>query len=698
MAKHTYTTSCCKSTAEDKVHSMADNVRAILAIEIGSLTTRVSLIDQVDGESRLIGQTETLTSRELPYQNVFFAVQEATAQLAELTGRQLLHEGNLLMPRTITGDGIDKVVVVTSALEPLRVVVAAIATDVSARSALHAIRGVPNVVLEVITLDDVSHHPTSSVQSWIERQLEKLLPLLPDVIILTGGIEGSAIESMKRLAHLVNLKLSFTEAIKQPLPTVIYAGNTAAASTVHTILSRHSCELISVANVRPTLDQENVTPLRQALLARYARQLTDLPGVQQLADSEKRTLHTIIEAQYVMTRFLAERRQQPVLFTDVGATTTTLIAAAPDHVSAAIHGVCGTAFGVSNLLCEVGPAAIARWLPFAIEEQELIERVLQRTLRPQTMPVTREDCYLDLAIVREALALGMATLRDGQPALTYSYLVVSGGALVHAPHPGMTLLAILDGLQPAYELPGLLLPIHLDSLGLLAVCGGIAAHSADAAVSVFDHDLLTNTPLATCIVLQGGNRFGDPIAEIELITVGGGSEQIQVRNGDLLRLPLPIGRYAQVKVRPRAGVRVGKGAPGEAVESDPAEVHGSLLGLVVDARGRPLALPEDGTERRRLLWSWLRAVGAEHSDSPYPEPVTTLPEMPIPESVIAPAPVVARQRRSWFGRRKQGPTPSEMTLSPAETSPAKTPADDLDELRQKVTKSARRSWFGRRKS
>lgn len=676
---------------------MADSVQAILAVEIGSLTTRVSLIDQVDGESRLIGQAETLTSRELPYQNVFFAVQEATAQLADLTGRQLLHDGRLLIPRTTTGDGIDTVVVVASAIEPLRVVVAAIASDVSARSALHAVCGVPNVVLDVVTLDDVSHQPgTSHTQSWIERQLEKLLPLSPDVIVLTGGIEGSTVEAMKRLAHLVRLKLSFTEAIKQPLPTVIYAGNTAAASIVHTILSEHNCELISVANVRPTLNHEIVTPLRQALLARYARQLSDLPGLHHLVDSEKGTLRTMVEAQYVMTRFLAERRKQPVLLADVGATTTTLIAAAPDHVSAAIHGVCGTAFGVSNLVCEVSPAAIARWLPFAIEEQELIERVLQRTLRPQTMPVTREDCYLDLAIVREALALGMATLRDEQPALTYSYLVVSGGALIHAPHPGMALLAILDGLQPAYELPGLLLPIHLDSLGLLAVCGGIAARSADAAVSVFDRDLLMNTPLATCIVLQGGNRFGDPIAEVELITVGGGSEQIQVRNGDLLRLPLPIGRYAQVKVRPRAGVRVGKAAPGEAVESDPAEVHGSLLGLIIDARGRPLTLPENGAERRRLLWSWLRAVGAEHSDSPYPEPITALPAMPEP--VVSSTPVAPKQRRSWFGRQKQVPIPPEMTSSPGDTAPAEAPGDNLDELRQKVTKSARRNWFGRRKS
>lgn len=230
---------------------MAEVVRAVLVVEIGSITTRVSLIDQVDGESRLIGQAETLTSRELPYQNIFFAVQEATAQLTDLTGRQLLNDGRLLIPQTSTGDGIDAVVVVTSALEPLRVVVAAIASDVSARSALRAVRGVPSVTLAVLTLDDtLGQPPVTSDQSWLERQLETLLPLLPDVMVVTGGIEGGAVEAISRLAHLINLKLLLNEVIDEPLPTIIYAGNSAAQAQVQEALSERRCELLAVANVR----------------------------------------------------------------------------------------------------------------------------------------------------------------------------------------------------------------------------------------------------------------------------------------------------------------------------------------------------------------------------------------------------------------------------------------------------------------
>lgn len=648
---------------------MVEVVRAVLVVEIGSVTTRVSLIDHVDGESRLIGQAETLTSRELPYQNIFFAVQEATAQLADLTSRQLLRDGRLLIPHTSTGDGIDSVVVMASALEPLRVVVTAVAADVSARSALHAVRGVPSVTLAILTLDDtLGRPPVTDDQSWIERQLETLLPLLPDVIVVTGGVEGGAVEAISRLAHLVNLKLLFNETLREPLPSVIYAGNTAAQTQVQMALRDRNANVLAVANVRPALDREMLSPLRQALLARYARQLADLPGLSQF-DRDHLTLCTVVEAQYAMARFLAERRQQPVLYTDVGATVTTLMAATPGEIHTAIHGVRGTAYGVANLLNEVGPAAISRWLPFAIDESELVERLLNRVLRPQTMPATREECYLDLALTREALALGMAELRDEAPNLEYSRLFASGGPFIHAPHPGMALLALLDGLQPGNDLPGLLLHVHLDTLSLLAVCGALATISAEAALSVCDHDLIANTPLATCIVLQGGSRLGETVAEVELITVGGGSETVQVRYGEIARLPLSLGRYAQVKVKPVAGVRVGRDAPGEPVESDPAEVPGSLLGLIIDARGRPLVLPENGAERRRLLWSWLRALGAERSDSPYPEPEFALPPAPEVPAAAPPSPTAAKPRQGWFGRKKPVVSETESAPPPAATKP-----------------------------
>ena len=39
------------------------------------------------------------------------------------------------------------------------------------------------------------------------------------------------------------------------------------------------------------------------------------------------------------------------------------------------------------------------------------------------------------------------------------------------------------------------------------------------------------------------------------------------------------------------------------------KASGGLIGLIVDARGRPLVLPHNADARRRLLNSWLWDVG-----------------------------------------------------------------------------------------
>ena len=89
---------------------MAENLGAVLVAEIGSLLTRVTLIDQVDGESRMVGHAETSSSVEAPFQNALYAILEATAQISELTGRQLIRDGQLIMPQSSERDGVNQLV------------------------------------------------------------------------------------------------------------------------------------------------------------------------------------------------------------------------------------------------------------------------------------------------------------------------------------------------------------------------------------------------------------------------------------------------------------------------------------------------------------------------------------------------------------------------------------------------------------
>jgi len=60
----------------------------MLVAEVGSVTTRVTLVDTVDGEARMIGQVSVPSTTEPPYENAVIGILEAATQLSEATGRQ----------------------------------------------------------------------------------------------------------------------------------------------------------------------------------------------------------------------------------------------------------------------------------------------------------------------------------------------------------------------------------------------------------------------------------------------------------------------------------------------------------------------------------------------------------------------------------------------------------------------------------
>ena len=70
-------------------------------------------------------------------------------------------------------------------------------------------------------------------------------------------------------------------------------------------------------------------------------------------------------------------------------------------------------------------------------------------------------------------------------------------------------------------------------------------------------------------------------------------------------LPLPLGQTARLALSPRHGADVGFGAG----RSGSVMISGGSMGVVFDARGRPLELPSDPGQRRELLGRWLSALG-----------------------------------------------------------------------------------------
>lgn len=610
---------------------MAAYSTATLIAEIGTATTKLTLVDLVDGVYRFVAHATTASTIAAPQGDLTVALVELARTIEEITGRTLVREGRLLVPADEQGNGAQRLAVTTSAAGVVRIVVTALAAHQSAQEAINAARGTYAGLEHVFALDAAG----AGDEHWLGMQVARLAATRPDAILVAGGLEGGATSALERIGHIVGLLARHVETN----PHVVYAGNSAAVENVRAVLGE-GVDMEVVDNLRPTAEGNQLEPARAALRRIYREKcLQDLPGYAALHTWQPAYIGMVVEDQAVMVRFLAERFGRNILALDVGGSHTTGLMQADDRFSQVVlaHGGPG-AFSVP-LLDAAQAEEILRWLPFELSAGELRNRLLNRMLHPQPAPIDLDDLLIDLALTREALRATLTAVAQSRPAMRYD-LVIGGGALAHAPRPGLAALALLDTLPLTDEDNHFAVELYLDSLHLLAVSGALGHLDPDAAVCVVEQDVLNNGPLATVVVPRGAIDPGSRALEIELRVVGGATQQIEVQGGELVRLPLARGKRATLRIRPAQGIFIGDNPPGAEVLSDEAAISGSALGVLVDARPRPLALPDDQRERQQMLLRWLRTLNAIPQIESAERALVSVPSEPAPDAPPTREPVM----------------------------------------------------------
>jgi hypothetical protein len=159
---------------------------------------------------------------------------------------------------------------------------------------------------------------------------------------------------------------------------------------------------------------------------------------------------------------------------------------------------------------------------------------------------------------------------------------------------------LLDALQPIG-----VSTIVLDATALAAPLGALATFQPLAAAQVLESDAFLN--LGTVVAPVGTAREGDIVLKLKVDYGGGRTLGVEVAYGSLEVIPLPLGQTAILALEPLRGFDVGWGARGKGL---PLQVNGGTLGIIIDARGRPLPLPPDGEERRTKMQTWLWDMGS----------------------------------------------------------------------------------------
>jgi hypothetical protein len=177
-------------------------------------------------------------------------------------------------------------------------------------------------------------------------------------------------------------------------------------------------------------------------------------------------------------------------------------------------------------------------------------------------------------------------------------LILRGGAFTNTPRPGQAILMALDALQPAG-----IFPVVMDRYALLPALGLLAVQNPKLVVQVLNGGVLED--LGWVIAPTGRGQAGEMVLNVRMESPGTGTLQIEVAYGTLEVLPLAPGQTAQLTLQPARRLDVGAG-PGRARK---VTVHGGTVGLIIDARGRPIQLPEDEDARRSRVQQWLWDVG-----------------------------------------------------------------------------------------
>jgi len=611
---------------------MPEDIRRIVATDCGSTTTKAILIERnPSGAYRLVARGEAPTTVERPFEDVTIGVLNAVTELEEITEtavpetegfkpgrRKLINDGQVwklnkqgkkLGDRSADLDASDLYVSTSSAGGGLQMMVAGVVKAMSAESAERAALGAGAILMDTLAVDDGRKD---------YQKVERLRQLRPDIILMSGGTDGGT------KSHLIDMAEVVRRADPKPrfgdmkLP-IIYAGNKDATTEVGQVLGA-DIALKVVANLRPTLDRENLDPARDEIHEMFLEHvMQQAPGYSKLLEWTSEEVMATPNAVGKLMKTYADQEKINVLGVDIGGATTDVFSVFGGVYNRTVSANLGMSYSICNVLKEAGIENIARWLPFEIDPSEVRNRLRNKMIRPTTIPHTYEDLLIEHAVAREALRLafdhhkslarglkGSQQQRDvgqifdqkesGQTLVNMMLLdmvIGSGGVLSHAPDRAQSALMMMDAYQPE----GITM-LTVDSIFMMPHLGVLSEHFYQAAKEVFEYDCIVKC--GHCISPVGTAKEGEPCVRIH----GEGVHET-VNFGQIKVIPCGREEFKQLDIAPEKNFDVGEGK-GKTVSK---KLEGGTVGIIVDARGRPFNLPAESATRVAKLREWLKAMG-----------------------------------------------------------------------------------------
>lgn len=526
-----------------------------LLVDVGSAWTKASVVGRARGRWRLVAHAALPTDwgeEELRRTLVEQLAASADARLADRLP-ELVASANRIESHT--------------ARRPGRIAVVAVSRELSGSSARRAAEAAGWEVAETVTLDDG--------RSLADR-LATLQAIEADAWLLAGGFDAGRSQRALEAAALV------ASARRPGAGTVVWAGSAQLVDEVAEMFEPGA--VVIAANPRPEPRREELPPLSDRLL--------DLLRGTLVGEQETQLTSVALPRAIGALAALGGLR---VLAIDVGARGALRASATPDgHVTSRVHA----RGGLAGLAAVPGAAArVARLAGDAGDDATVADLLQILRARPATVPETPDE----LSAMQAAAVVAMgAMLDEGQPSGA-DLLIGCGRAIAAAPSPAQAARMLLDGVRPVG-----VTQLAVDAAGVLPPLGSLPDDEIREGLALLGDDLVV--PLGTAVVPRGVD-LGRPAMRVTVHRPGWpASPPIEVRGGQLHVIPLARGQEAELHIELGDGVSLGAARRSPRIT---AMASGGGVGLVLDARGVPMALPRRGDDRRAMLVSWQESLARE---------------------------------------------------------------------------------------
>ncbi|MBN1963982.1 MAG: glutamate mutase L [Anaerolineae bacterium] len=581
-----------------------EDINSVLVADIGNVHTRLLLIDLVEGQYRLISSSRARSTAEPPLSSVSLGLEHAARHMTELSGRQLINpEGKqLFIIPEVEGHGADEFLVTSSAGRPLRVALVGLTPEASLASGRRVLAGTYIAITETLSPDDTRSE---------EEQINGLLRGEPDLILIVGGTDDGAEDTVLELVARVEKALSLIE--RGSMPSVLYAGNQALKRRVRDALASIT-DVFFAKNVRPRLHDEQLFPAQIELALVYDDYRGKSPGgFAEVGRQSQVGVVPTTQGYISAIRYMAELPQPGIgpLCVDVGSANSVIVSGVNKTPFYSIRTDLGVGHSIVSALRTVTPEAVLRWLPVEMTAHTLWDYAYDKQLRPSTVPGTAEELLIEQALAREIVRLLVAesrpawSLGESEVLPPFQPIIAAGAILTEAQHPGISAMILLDALQPAG-----ITEMFLDPHNLISALGVVAYLKPLITVQALETGGLVN--LGTAFSPWGRARYGQDAMYVQVRQPNGQVINRTVRGGEIWMAPVLPGVTVEVSVKLRRGLSInGK-------QRIRRRVMAGAAGIIFDARGRPLAMPRPRDRAARFARWQAAMLGREPGETSRP--------------------------------------------------------------------------------